>query len=372
VTFLFNNLKLKLMRTKVSNKSFNGQSFYVGIDVHKKSWKVTILGEEREHKIMSQDPVAELLASYLKRNFPGGTYHAVYEAGFSGFKTCRRLRDLGVDCKVIHPADVSTNQKERLQKTDKADSRKLAQELRKNDFEAIHVPDPELEADRALVRQRFRLVKDVARTKNRVKSLLFQFGIDIPDRFTESQTRHWSKVYLNWLKGLELEHESLRQTLDNYLSIGGSLRKELLSVNRQVRKLSQTDAYKNNYELLLSIPGIGLHTAMTFLVQFGDMKRFDCLDDLCSYVGLIPRMHGSGDKMWTGKMVKRGRKELKIMLVEASWKAISIDPALMAKYNELKKRMERNKAIIRIARKMLSRIRYVLLHQQKYEMGIVK
>jgi transposase len=360
------------MRTEVTKDSFKDQSFYVGIDYHKKSWQVTILGEQYEHKTMSQNPDPDLLASYLKRNFPGGNYHAVYEAGFSGFESCRKLNQLGVNCLVIHPADVPTSEKEKLQKTDKSDSRKLARSLRSNEFEAIHIPDPELEADRALVRQRFRLVKDIGRTKNRVKSLLFQFGIPIPDRFTASQTRHWSKVYINWLKELSIDRLSLRQVLDNYIAIGESQRKDLLLINKQVRDLSLTEAYKNNYILLLSVPGIGLMTAITILVQIGDVGRFERLDDLCNYIGLVPKMYGSGEKMQVGKMIKRGRKELKIMLIEASWEAIRKDPALMLKFNELSKRMHKNKAIVRIARKMLSRIRFVLLNRQPYELSVVK
>ena len=354
-----------------SKQLFDGQSFYAGIDVHKKSWKVTILSEQFEHKTMSQNPDPELLASYLKRNFPGGDFHAVYEAGFSGFKACRRLMELGIDCIVIHPADVPTSQKEKLQKTDKIDSRKLARSLRSKAFEAIHLPDQTLEADRALVRQRFKIAKDVSRTKNRVKSLLCQFGIEIPDRLTASQTRHWSKVYINWLKELPIKEQSLRQALDNYIRIGEIQRKELLSVTSQVRKLSEEKRYKNNYHFLLSIPGIGLKTAMAFLTQIGDIRRFNHLDYLCNYVGLVPRMYGSGEKMQTGKILKRGRKEIKIMLIEASWQAIRKDPALMAKYNELCKRMHKNKAIIRIARKILSRMRYVLINQQEYVLGVV-
>jgi transposase len=360
------------MRTEITKDSFNGQSFYVGIDYHKKNWNVTILGEEYEHKTMSQNPDPELLAAYLNRNFPGATYNAVYEAGFSGFDTCRRLNGLGVKCMVIHPADVPTSEKEKLQKTDKADSRKLARSLRSNEFEAIHVPDPELEADRALIRQRFRMVKDVGRTKNRVKSLLFQFGIPIPDRFTSAQTRHWSKVYINWLKALEINKPSLRQVLDNYINIAERQREDLVLLNKQVRALSMSETYKNNYCLLLSVPGIGLMIAMTFLTQIGDIRRFERIDDLCNYIGLVPRMYGSGEKMRVGKMMHRGRKELKIMLIEASWEAIRKDPALMLKFNELSKGMHKNKAIVRIARKMLSRIRFVLQNQQPYELSIVK
>ncbi|MDA3904652.1 MAG: hypothetical protein PF484_01115 [Bacteroidales bacterium] len=99
------------MQTKINNNSFKDQSFYVGIDYHKKSWKVTILGEQYENKTMSQDPSPDILASYLKKNFPGGNYYAVYEAGFSGFESCRKLNQLGVDCKVIHAADVPTTSK---------------------------------------------------------------------------------------------------------------------------------------------------------------------------------------------------------------------------------------------------------------------
>lgn len=359
------------MQTKVNEKLFDGQSIYVGIDCHKKNWTVTILGEQYEHKTMSQNPDPDILASYLNRNFPGAAYHAVYEAGFNGFNPCRQLRQLGINCNVVHAADVPTMNKEKIHKIDPVDSRKLGRTLRSNEFNPIDVPEPILEADRALVRQRFRVMKDVTRTKSRVRSLLFQFGINVPNCFTACQTRSWSKVYINWLKELKIEHGSLKQTVDNYIHIGEIQRKELLSVNRQVRSLSQTDAYRDNYNLLISIPGIGFLTAITFLVQIGDIRRFRQLDDLCDYIGLVPMMKGSGPKLYTGKMMNRGRKELKIMIIEAAWDALRKDPALMAKFSELTKRMNKNKAIIRIARKLVSRMRYVIMAQEPYKMGII-
>ena len=361
------------MRTKVTEKTFTGQSFYVGIDCHKKSWKVTILGEEYEHKTFSQDPVPKLLDQYLRHNFPGGCYKAVYEAGFSGFGACRALQQLGVNCMVVHAADVPSNQKEQQQKNDKADSRKLARCLRNRDFRGIDIPSHKTETDRALIRQRFRIVKDLSRIKNRVKSLLYQFGIAIPTHFTDSsQSRNWTKAYIDWLKNLSVDWQSLRQVLDSYIRLAEYLRKELLLVNKSMRKMAEEAYYKGNHQLLLSIPGIGVTTSMMVLTQIDDVKRFATLDQMCNYIGLVPSMHGSGDKMQTGKLIKRGRKELKIMLIEASWDAIRKDPALMAKFNELSKKMHKNKAIIRIARKMASRIRHVLIHQQKYELGILE
>lgn len=359
------------MHREVNKNLFAGQSFYIGIDLHKKNWKVTILGQEFEHKTMSQDPNPKLLASYMYRNFPGGNYYAVYEAGFSGFQSCRKLRKLGIDCIVINPADVPTSRKEKLQKTDKADSRKLARSLRGGELEGIHIPDRVQEADRSLLRQRFRFAKDLARTKNRVKSLLYQFDIKIPERFSDAQSRHWSRVYMDWLKGLDIKEEALKQTLDNYIRFGEVLRKELLQLNRQVRKLSQTPTYQKNFQLLLSVPGVGLMIAMFFLVEIGQISRFKTQDELNNYIGLVPSMYGSGDKMRTGKIVKRGKKKLKIMLIEASWIAIRKDPVLMAKYYKLKKRMSGHKAIIRIARKMLGRIRHILEHQTEYVINTI-
>ncbi len=359
------------MRKKVSENSFEGQKIYVGNDCHKKSWKVTILTESLEHRSYSQNPDSELLASYLKRHFPGGDYKAVYEAGFSGFGACRRLRDLGVSCEVVHAADVPTTQKEKGQKTDRSDSRKLARMLRSREMSYVDVPDRQLEADRALVRQRFRISREVARTKHRIKSLLMQFGIQLPDNLTGNRSRHWSKAYTRWLKELSIDQPSLRQTLDNYLSLGEVQRMELLKLNRQLGELSQQPRYQKNFKLLLTVPGIGPVTAMHILVQLGDVRRFRRLDQLNNYIGLVPSMHNSGDKIRTGKLLKRGRRELKIMLIEASWQAIRRDPALLLKFNELTKAMAKNKAIIRIARKLLSRVRSILINGHGYEIGIV-
>ena len=214
------------------------------------------------------------------------------------------------------------------------------------------------------------MMRDLTRTKNRIRSILFQFGIQIPERFTAAQTRSWSRNYMKWMEELVVDHESLRQTITNYLKIGQAQREELLVVNRQVRALSQTENYRNNFKLLISMPGVGLITAMMFLVQIGDIRRFESLDDLCNYIGLVPSMHGSGEKLQTGKMIHRGRKELKILLIEAAWEAVRLDPVMMATFNRLKIRMNKYKAIIRIARKMISRMRSVLLTQTSYQLGI--
>lgn len=360
------------MQRQINTKSFEGQTVYVGIDCHLKSWQVTILCGDVYHKSFNQAPNALQLSSYLSRMFPGASYKAVYESGFSGFEACRQLCSLGVDCMVIHASDVPTTQKERQQKCDKSDSNKLAKSLRGGDIRGIDIPTRQLEADRSLLRQRYRVSKELSRQKIRLKSLLHQFSIAIPERFSLQQSRSWSKPFIGWLKDLKVDWESLQQSLANYVEIGELLRKELLKINQQLRRLSQQVTYKQDYELLMSIPGIGSTSAMHLLLQIGNIDRFATLDELCSYVGLMPKMYQSGENKTVGKLVNRGRKDLKIMLIEASWVAIRVDPALMAKYQELIKTRHPNKAIIKIAKKVLSRIRYVLQNKVVYTIGVVK
>jgi transposase len=171
---------------KISKHGFEGQQIYVGMDIHKKSWSISIFTEEVEHKTFTQPPEVGILVNYLKRNFPGASYQSVYEAGFSGFWIHDRLREHGVQCLVVNPADVPTKDKERTSKTDRVDCRKLARSLRSGDIEGIYVPSRPKVEDRSLVRTRQSMVKKQTRCKNQLKSILQFYGIQIPEELVNS------------------------------------------------------------------------------------------------------------------------------------------------------------------------------------------
>ena len=120
------------------------------------------------------------------------------------------------------------------------------------------------------------------------------------------------------------------------------------------------------------MPGIGLILARTIITELKDIQQFGDLDSFCSYVGLVPRTNSSGDNDKVGEITPRSNRQLRSMLVESSWIAIRQDPALMMRYSELCQRMDPNKAIIKIAKKLLSRIKYVLKNKEPYEKGLVK
>jgi len=96
-----------MQRNKIS---FKGQKIFVGIDVHKDSWRVAIAPEVGVIKGHSQKPSAQELFDFLNKHYPDGDYLAVYESGFSGFSTYYALETVGIACLVIHAADVPTSQ----------------------------------------------------------------------------------------------------------------------------------------------------------------------------------------------------------------------------------------------------------------------
>lgn len=360
------------MQKQISTLDFKGQNIFVGIDVHLKSWTVTILTEELMHKTFTQPACAETLCNYLKRNFPGGNYNSVYEAGFSGFWAHYKLKEMGINNIVTNPADVPTSQKEHFQKDDPTDSRKLARSLRSNDLKAIFVPNPATLEDRSLVRMRATVVKDMTRFKQRIKSFLYFYGISYPPQFERSGT-HWSKRFMKWLEEeISLQHDSGTQALKILVQEAEQQRKLLLEVLKKIRLLSLSEKYAKNIALLRTIPGIGLITSITFLVEIENIDRFQNTDYFAGFVGLVPNRHSSGPKTNDGEMTFRGQKTLKSLLVESSWIAARTDPALMMSYLGYVKRMEPNKAVVRIARKVLNRMYFVLKNKLEYVPGIVK
>src|ERR1017187_8118221 len=153
---------------KINQLSFEGQTIFCGIDVHKKSWRVNIRNEDFELEDYSQDPCEKLLMNHLRKGYPDASYQVAYEAGFCGFGIERSLKKTGVNCIIINPADLPTSDKDKKRKNDKVDARKISRELSNGALQGIYVPTVEMEHARTLVRHRDRVVRDQTRCKNRI------------------------------------------------------------------------------------------------------------------------------------------------------------------------------------------------------------
>ena len=106
------------------------------------------------------------------------------------------------------------------------------------------------------------------------------------------------------------------------------------------------------------------------MTEIGDINRFPHIDHLSSFVGFVPRVRESGETTHTGGITFRCNSFLRTLLIEASWQAIRQDPALMQYYHRHLVNNKGHKVIIKVARKLLNRIRYVMKNRKPYETGV--
>lgn len=350
-----------------THTDFTGQTIYVGLDVHRASWQVSIHTAEMDFKTFTQAPRPEVLLTYLHRTFPGARYICAYEAGFSGFSAARTLRAANVECLVVHPPDIPTTSYDRTHKNDRTDARRLGQALRSGQLRSVYVPTADAVGARTLVRTRSSFVKKQTRCKTQIKLALYNLGIDHP---ADIDARYWSRGYIAWLEGhAQSAHpgaSSLRAMLDE-LTL---LRTVILSLTRQIRSLSLTPPYDGVSALLRTVPGVGVLAAMTVITEVVDIYRFRSSDALASFVGLVPGESSSGEKTVTTGVTNRRNARLRHALIECAWAGIRHDPALLRVFQAATRRMVKQKAIVLVARRLLNRIRFVWMTGCAYEHGI--
>jgi transposase len=354
--------------SKIKQLDFAGQTIFCGIDVHKKNWRVNVRNEDFELEDYSQDPNEELLVKHLQKRYPGASYQVAYEAGFCGFSIQRSLKSSGINCMVVNPADVPLTDKDRKRKSDRIDARKISRHLSGNMLRPIYVPSVKMEHARALVRQRIRLVRDQTQCKNKIWGFLMFHGLKLQ---MDKPKDYWSGRFVESFTSLPGLTLLLRLVFDAALEEYLMIRKLVGHMTRQLRTLSTQKYFASLQNLIQGIPGIGLLNSMVIITELQDMKRFKTLDKLCSYAGVVPDTSSSADRATVKGITHRSNEYLRPALVESSWIMIRKDPAMLLLYKKYCRRMVPNKAIIKIARHLLSRIRYVWTNRIEYEIGLV-
>ena len=136
--------------------------------------------------------------------------------------------------------------------------------------------------------------------------------------------------------------------------------------------MAQQERFVRIQKYIQSTSGIGLINGMIIQTEIQDIRRFRTLDGLCGYAGLVPDISSSNEKTRVKGITKRCNQFLREALIESSWVLIRKDPAMLMKYNTYCRRMKENKAIIRIAKHLLARIRFVWINEKEYVKGIVE
>lgn len=338
-------------------RDYTSKVVYVGVDVHKKSYSVTAVCDKQIVKKDRLSANPETLANYCKNKFKGAKIVAAYEAGFCGFSLHRKLVDLGIDNRIVHPAGIEVAARERV-KNDRRDSEKISVQLSEGRLQAIHVPTAKREGYREISRLREAFVCKRNRAAAQIKSFLHRQGL-----FTEVEDKGLSKKKIELLMRKNLE-SNLSFVLSQLCEEWIYLTKQIENIKKKLQEQAEEDHLERIYR---SLPGVGSIVARVLANELGDMSQFTNEKQLFSYTGLTPREHSSGEHRWLGHISRQGKSIVRKVLVQAAWKAIKVDKGLEKRFMELSKRVGSRKAIVAIARVMVGYARCCLRENRLYE-----
>jgi len=150
------------------------------------------------------------------------------------------------------------------------------------------------------------------------------------------------------------------------------IRNQVKAIDKILLDMIVSEKYKRPMELLLAIPGVGRLTAITLLVELGNIRRFSSAEKFASYLGLTPAEYSSGDAIRKGSLTGMGHPILRALIVESAWTAIKKDPVLLQKFQRLCIGKSKCQAIVAVAKSLANRIRRVLLFHEPYAVGVVR
>lgn len=342
------------------------QEVFVGIDVSARSYAVAVRsGRQLVYRTTVPAQYAHLRALWVR--LPGCRIHAVYEAGFSGFALHDELCADGIDACVTPPSKIPrTGDKV---KTDRLDAQKLAEHLEHGALRRCRVPSPQLRADREWSRYLQQLTQQQTRLKVQIKLRLAVHGLTPP----LDQARRWSKAYRAQVLATVGVDGPVAVVLRDMMERLEDAERRCTQAKQALRQLARSETYRRSVELLASAPGIGWLTAIRLVLEWGDLRAFASGAAFASYLGLTPSEYSSADRTHRGAITRQGNGWVRTWLIEAAWRAITVDPALGARFRRLAPgHTHKNRAIVAVARTLALRLRACWLSDQTYVLGVVR
>ena len=324
---------------------------YLAVDLHK--YYVVVGGLNARQEVILQPRRIELSdwPAWAKVHLRQSDI-LVVEATTNAWDFYDQVAPLVGQAVVANAGKIASLVKTRV-KTDRVDVLKLARLLVAGMIPEVWVPPLEVRDLRALVAHRRQLIKNRTMLKNRLQSLLHRHQLLPPagELFGAKNQTWWQSLKVSAPERLHVRHD---------LATLAALEPQIAEVEAELHRLSTTSPWAEQVTFLLQLPGFGMIIAMTLLAAIGDIRRFESARQLVGYSGLGASIHASGETYRTGHITKTGRRDLRWALVEAAWIAVETHPYWKREFERLSRRMDKNKAIVAMAHKLLIVVWHVL------------
>lgn len=291
---------------------------YIGMDVHSSNF--TLCSFEpgygmSEDKIFGQvqfkDDLIKNTEKYicnLKSQRKDIDIVCGYEAGCLGYVPYRELTRSGINCKILAPSTMAVQKGGKKQKNDFRDALDIARCLASGSYKAVNVPDIEDEDVRDYIRMR----DDHQTALKQIKQQLNAFCLRHGFQYDKSK---WTLAHIQWIKRLKCT-KIQKEIINEYLATYELHKNKIDAFDVRIKDFASGERYAEKVNKLLCIKGIKTNTAMSFISEVGDFKRFRTAEQFAGYIGLVPGEQSSGDKVRRTGITKSGNTHLRKVAVE--------------------------------------------------------
>jgi transposase len=328
----------------------------VGLDIHRVFAEAVMLDGGKAVRLGRVGMTREHLAAFARAQLTHDD-HVVVEATGNATAVVEVLAPHVGRVVIANPRQVRLIAEARI-KTDVIDATVLARLYASGFLPEVWVPDAHTEALRRQVTRRMQIVRQRARLKTMIQSILHAHLVPPcphADLLGPSGRA--------WLSAQPLPPDEA-DAVERHLREHDRLTEDLRVVEREIARdaLANADAKR-----LMTVPGIDMVVAVGLLAAIGPVARFDAPDRLVSYLGLNPTVHQSGEgRPRHGRISKQGRTHARTMLVEAAWQAVRGPGPLRAFYERIARRRGVHIAAVAVARKLAVIIWHLLRRGEDY------
>jgi transposase len=331
---------------------------YVGVDLHRKSLTLCVLSQQREVVHRATIPCADT-EKIVNTLDDFNDFEVAVEASATYEWFAKLVVPKASRFVLVHPYKMRIIAQS-VHKSDKFDAHCLAKYLAMDHLPQAHIPLPRQRDLQVLVRHRRKVQKNITATRNRIRHLLARHNFHVKKPFTVEGRKSLLSLLLSEADQFQRGH---------LLADFDFGREQLREVDAELKRFAQaapqieTEARR----LIQTIPGIGPVTTNTFLAEVGhDVSRFSSCKKLVSYVGLNPGYRQSSDTRHELSISKQGSRFLRAAMIEAAWAAVRWSIRWRGVYRRLEDKTGKKKAIVAVARRLVTVIHAVLREGRPY------
>ena len=327
-------------------------SGFAGLDVHKDSVQACLINEQGVVLLQRRFTTSEAgLAALLDVT---KDYDCVMESSTACFRVYDYLKDNGVKVKVAHPKRLKAISSAKI-KTDKVDAETLAQLNRADLIPESYIPSKAVRQQQDIIREHIQLTKQKTRLINQTRAFLLKNGIKV-DHLPLATPGAKLIQASNLPENIKLKFSHSKQQYD-------LLKKQLKAVDKRITEIARTNP---DAILLDTVPGIASFTSLTIALQIDNVQRFPTVDHLISYAGLCPSIRQSGNTINQTRISQDNCRLMRWTMTQAAWRAVIFSKRFKLMFEEKCKTKNKQKAIIIIAKKLLTIMYFMLRNKTPY------